>query len=243
MREEELELYIRARHIGSIIKYLRMDDRKGLHVTDIVYGCPKYARYVLDSRESGTEYKNISEDGLIRITAGKLFDSISFGDWHHVDLKMRIDGMYELYGQIDDILYLDGKLIVVDKKTVVTSPPKEAHSHYVNQVRYYVSMLYFGEILGSEIGDTEALRRLLEKIDEIYGAILYIDIGVTTKTRISEAKVIGKWKMEEAEEIYYEVAEIVRKVMDGRGKEIKMSWFCQYCPIMNSCYSEFLGEI
>lgn len=217
---------IRVEHVASLLRYLNEEERRGLHVTDIVYGCPYYAKWVVSERASNNR-RNVDEAGLIRLVVGKLLHTIPFGKWHHVKVMYRD----LLEGEIDDILFLDDVLYVVDKKTVVERPPKEAHGHYQKQVQTYIFMLKNGKILTSEKGDVEELKKLVgEKM--IKGAILYVDISASTRTVVSDvlavdySDVVGDW-----------VDWMIDEVMKDEPTKC-VSWFCHYCPIMNLCWGE-----
>ena len=237
-----LEWEIRRRHVSSLLKYLKQD-RKGLHVTDIVYGCLRYAANAYFSRALAEE-RNIDEAGLIRLSIGKLLDSLPVGDWHHVDMEYEFGGG-KLLGQIDDILYNDGELVIVDKKTVADKPPREAHDHYVRQLESYYVMLLRGEIVGCEIGDVRELKRAVERARSIKLAILYIDVSASTKTLVSDVKVFDPPKLEEAKRNLDEALSEFFRIMKTHGGDVMKyppapSWICHYCPVMNRCWGEVL---
>ena len=242
-----LSEYIRIRHISSLAKWLNEnDDRKGLHVTDLVYGCMRYARWVVRAREEDRT-RNIDEAGLTRLAIGKLIDMIAFGDWHHVDLLYVNPRGHELRGQIDDIIFAgleNGRpvLVVVDKKTVEGIPPKIAHSHYISQVETYIAMLMSGaEIVGVECGrfTKQDLIDYVMDAEAIYGAILYIDISFSTKTKVSDVKILGRYTRSWANERIREINGMMDVVYDPLEEDAEPTptWFCQYCPIMNECYN------
>jgi hypothetical protein len=232
-----LEWEIRRRHVKSLIKYLQ-EERKGLHVTDIVYGCPRYAVNNYLSREAGV-VRNIDEAGLIRLSIGRLLDSLSVGDWHHVDLELNAGGI--LHGQIDDIIYKDGTLVIIDKKTVAEKPPREAHDHYVKQLQYYYAMLLEGKIVGSEIGSVEELEKAVREADSFKLAILYIDVSASTKTMVSDVKIFDPPKLQEVSaELKRIVRDFYATLLISGGDVMKFkpepSWICHYCSLMNVCW-------
>ncbi|MEM4458311.1 MAG: PD-(D/E)XK nuclease family protein [Candidatus Caldarchaeum sp.] len=224
-----LEYEIRRRHVASMVKYLS-EKREGLHVTDLVYGCPRYASYVVQARKNNIP-RNIDEGGLLRLSMGKLLDTLVVGDWHHVDLAM--GGKF--VGQVDDIFYDrdDDALVIIDKKTVVEKPPREAHDHYIRQVQIYAYMLRNGEILGCEVGSVERLRELAASA-KLKGAVLYVDVSVSTKTMVSDVKVfdIDDKSLETTGRF---LAWMTEAIQSPRPEAVP-SWFCHYCPIMNECW-------
>lgn len=229
MDPDAVAFEVRRRHVRSLWQYLRSEDRKGLHVTDLVYGCPRYAAYVVEAREKGAS-RNLDEAAMIRLGLGKLLDSLPVGDWHHVDLAMELGGR-TVVGQIDDIVYHDGTLVVVDKKTVMEKPPREAHDHYVRQVQIYIYMLTHGQIVNSEVGDVEALRSLVAAGVPILGAILYVDLTASTRTMISDVKLIDY----KEENVVGFLKWMVKEIGSVRPRAAP-SWFCHYCPIFAECW-------
>ena len=223
--------YIRMRHIGSLVKYLE-EHREGLHVTDLIYGCSKYANWIANARSSGVYTRNIEENGLLKLAIGKLLHEIHVGEWSNI--KIEFDGVY---GEIDDIIFRDGTLIVIDKKTTHDKPPKEAHDHYVIQVKAYMLGLKRGNIISCERGDVEKLRRLvnmwLDNKISMLGAILYIDASRSTVTMISEVKIVEPPNSEFEKQFIALIEETLKR------PKARPSWFCyKYCPIMNKCYVE-----
>lgn len=234
-----LEWEIRRRHVAGLLKYLREEKRTGLHVTDLVHGCLRYAAYQYVSRELEAE-RSIDEGGVTRLAIGKLLDSIPVGDWHHVDL--RFDG---LQGQIDDVMRYGDDLVIIDKKTVAESPPRDVHDHYMRQVQYYAAMLKYGEIVGCETGDLELLKQLVAEARRFILAVLYVDVSASTKTRVSDVKV---WIIDEdvVNDVLRELRRMVKRFYETKAEnsldvmkfEPNPGWICQYCPIMNICWSE-----
>jgi len=232
---DSIEYMVRRRHVRSLLNYLE-EERTGLHVTDLVYGCPRYASYVMSARRDKAAKRNIDEGGLLRLAMGRLLDSLPIGDWHHVDLVLEKSG---LMGQIDDIIYRKGiggdELLIVDKKTIVEKPPREAHDHYLTQVLIYAYMLRYGSIVGCECGDLDLLRKLSKSSQtKLRGAILYVDVSVSTKTMVSDVKVfdIDSKALADVEKFL----EHMLSGVNSLNPEAVPSWFCHYCPIMNDCW-------
>lgn len=231
-RFDELAFRIRMRHVASMVHYLESGERRvGLHVTDLVYGCPKYARLTVMSRHGGDYVRNMDEGVITKLTIGKLLDSLPVGDWHHVNVKLG-----PLLGQIDDIAYEDGKLIVIDKKTIADKPPEQAHDHYVRQVQLYMYILRHGEVESCEMGDVERLRELLSNGTPMVGAILYVDVSTSTKTVVSKVVQVPFHPIAAAQVEQF-LNWMLTEIESERPKA-RPSWFCQYCPYMIKCWSE-----
>ena len=237
MRMNDLERYrgeILLRHRRSMSEYLKDGRQRGHHVTDFVYGCPRYAWYVYELREEvGDEDRPLSERDMTVFTIGKKLDELVVGDWHHVKIRKRIYDV-EIIGEIDDLIIDSDNLVVVDKKHLRGKPPKEAHSHYVTQVNSYIYFLIDGcAVEGVEYGDLEALRgRLSGSFAKLYGAVLYIDVSLET-SQISDAVI---W------EVTPEVLSQIGKFWFGMVRDVKkfppppnISWFCNYCPFVRRC--------
>jgi CRISPR/Cas system-associated exonuclease Cas4 (RecB family) len=234
---DDLERYraeILLRHRRSMSEYLKDGREKEHHVTDFVYGCPRYARYVYELRvEVGDEARPLSERDMTVFTVGKKLDELVVGDWHHVKIRKNF-GSVEVVGEIDDLIIDSGVLIVIDKKHLRGRPPKEAHSHYVTQVNSYVYFLVNGcEIESTEKGDVERLKSMVKVgFRKLLGAVLYIDVSLET-SQVSDVLI---W------EVTSEDLSQMSKFWRAMAVEIwadppppNISWFCNYCPFVRRC--------
>jgi len=237
IKMDDLERYrteILLRHRRSMSEYLKDGRERGRHVTDFVYGCPRYAWYVYKFREEvGDEDRPLSERDMTVFTVGKKLDELVVGDWHHVKVRKRIHDV-EVVGEIDDLIIDSGKLVVIDKKHLRGKPPKEAYSHYAIQVNSYIYFLVDGCTVESvEYGSLEALRKNLSgNFSGLYGAVLYIDVSLET-SQVSDVVV---W------EVTPEVLNQIGKFWHAMVRDVKksppppnISWFCNYCPFVRRC--------
>jgi len=147
------------RYYKGLLSYLNTEREKAPHVTDFVYECARFAKWVYEDRLADVP-RNYTERDLMTLAVGKKLDEIVVGDYHHVTLLLKNEDN-RLFGEIDDVIIDDGAkiFIILDKKTVRQKPPKEAHSHYVNQVEFYYAMLAGGAIVyrcGNADGDKAA---------------------------------------------------------------------------------------
>jgi CRISPR/Cas system-associated exonuclease Cas4 (RecB family) len=237
MRMDDLERYraeILLRHRRSMSEYLKDGREKGHHVTDFVYGCPRYAWYVYQFREDvGEGDKPLSERDMTVFTVGKKLDELVVGDWHHVKIRKKI-GNIEIVGEIDDLIIDSDALIAVDKKHLRGKPPKEAYSHYAIQVNSYIYFLVDGcTVEDVECGDLEDLREKLSgNFARLYGAVLYIDVSLET----SQVSDVAIW------EVTPEILSQMAKFWYAMVRDVKksppppnISWFCNYCPFVRRC--------
>lgn len=239
---DDLERYraeILLRHRRSMSEYLKGGREKGHHVTDFVYGCPRYAWYVYKLREEvGDEDRPLSERDMTVFTVGKKLDELIVGDWHHVKIRKLINGI-PIIGEIDDLIIDSDKLVVIDKKHLRGKPPKEAHSHYVTQVNSYIYFLIDGCTVESvEYGRLDALRVKLDgSFSRLYGAVLYIDVSLET-SQVSDVVVweVTPEVLEQTRKFWQRMVMEVRKGHVGRDPPApNISWFCNYCPFVRKC--------
>jgi len=237
MMMDDLERYkaeILLRHRRSMSEYLKDGRERGHHVTDFVYGCPRYAWYVYKLREEiGDEDRPLSERDMTVFTIGKKLDELVVGDWHHVKIRKDFDGI-EIIGEIDDLIIDYDALIVIDKKHLRGKPPKEAHSHYVTQVNSYIYFLIDGcTVESAEYGDLEDLReKLKERFTQLYGAVLYIDVSLET-SQVSDV-VIWEVKHEDLVQTAKFWRSMIREMV-LKPPMPRISWFCNYCPFVRRC--------
>jgi CRISPR/Cas system-associated exonuclease Cas4 (RecB family) len=237
MRMDDLERYrteVLLRHRRSMSEYLKDGRERGHHVTDFVYGCPRYAWYVYKLREEvGDEDRPLSERDMTVFTVGKKLDELVVGDWHHVKVRKDFDGI-EVVGEIDDLIIDSDVLIVIDKKHLRGKPPKEAHSHYVTQVNSYIYFLVDGCVIdGVGYGDLEALREKLSGcFTQFYGAVLYIDVSLET-SQVSDV-VIWEVRPEDLTQMAKFWRSMIRE-MALIPPVPRISWFCSYCPFVRKC--------
>jgi len=247
MANNSIKALVLLRHRKSMSQYL-MDKRdKTYHVTDFVYGCPRYAKWVYEIRQSEPEdeLRPLSERDMTVFTIGKKLDELPVGDYHHVKLRKVIGGL-EIVGEIDDLIIMNNIAIVVDKKHIRGKPPKDAHSHYVAQVNTYAYFLKSGcEIVSIEYANDGAtpavLNKLLKNVTKYYGAVLYIDVSLETNT-VSD---VVDWEIDPKdfatiEENLEKMVELIQKAGD-KPAEPKVSWFCNYCPFIRRCAEVGLG--
>ena len=247
MSDSFVKTMILLRHRKSLSQYLVDKRDKTYHVTDFVYGCPRFAKWVYELRlsEPEDELRSLSERDMTVFAIGKKLDELPVGDYHHVKIKKTI-GSIEIVGEIDDLIIVDNKAIVVDKKHTRGKPPKDANSHYVTQVNTYAYFLRSGcEIVGIEYAADGAtpmvLSKMLKNVNKYYGAVLYIDVSLETST-ISD---VVDWEIDSKdfatiEDNLKRMVEMIEKAGD-KPAEPKVSWFCNYCPFLRRCAEVGLG--
>ena len=227
MADEYVKSLVLLRHRKSMSQYLKDGREKAYHVTDFVYGCPRYAKWIYDLRmQENSEDRPLSERDMTVFTIGKKLDELPVGDWHHVKLRKTIGGL-EIVGEIDDLIIDDDLVIVIDKKHIRGRPPKEAHSHYIAQVNTYAYFLKSGCVIdGVEVGDLKELLRRLKDVNYYHGAVLYIDVGLET-TVISD---VVDWEIEDRdfEQIRENLTSMVSSITIAKDgvPEPHISWFC-----------------
>jgi intein/homing endonuclease len=227
MADDYVRSLVLLRHRRSMSQYLKDGREKAYHVTDFVYGCPRYAKWIYDLRmQENSEDRPLSERDMTVFTIGKKLDELPVGDWHHVKIRKTIGGL-EIVGEIDDLIIDEDLAIIIDKKHIRGRPPKEAHSHYIAQVNTYAYFLKSGCAIDSvEAGDLKELSRRLKDVNYYHGAVLYIDVGLETAV-ISDVVdwEIGDREFEQTREsLSFMVSSII--VAKGGAPEPHVSWFC-----------------
>jgi len=242
MADEYVRSLVLMRHRKSMSQYLRDGREKGYHVTDFVYGCPRYTKWVYELRQAeGSDDRPLSERDMTVFTIGKKLDELPVGDFHHVKVRKTIGGV-EILGEIDDLIIDDDLAIIVDKKHIRGRPPKDAHSHYIAQVNTYAYFLKSGCVIDSvEVGDLKDLLRKLNGVNYYHGAILYIDVGLETSV-ISD---VVDWELTDRdfEEIRENLSYMVSAITTAKGgvAEPHVNWFCNYCPFLRRCSEVGIG--
>jgi CRISPR/Cas system-associated exonuclease Cas4 (RecB family) len=242
MADDYVRSLVLLRHRKSMSQYLKDGREKAYHVTDFVYGCPRYAKWIYELRmHENNEDRPLSERDMTVFTIGKKLDELPVGDWHHVKLRKTIGGL-EIVGEIDDLIIDDDLAIVIDKKHIRGRPPKEAHSHYIAQVNTYAYFLKSGCVIdGVEVGDLKELLRRLKNVNYYHGAVLYIDVGLETAV-ISD---VVDWEIEDRdfEQIRENLTSMVSSITVAKDRipEPYVSWFCQYCPVIRRCSEVGIG--
>jgi hypothetical protein len=232
------------RYYRGLLNYLDAEREKHPHVTDFIYGCARFAKWVYEDRLADVP-RRYNERDLMTLAVGKKLDEIVVGDYHHVGLRLRGWGD-ELFGEIDDVIIDDrGKIfIILDKKTVRQKPPKVAHSHYINQVEFYYAMLYGGALVyrcGNADGDrvAEHVGRAFKDYKRV-AVILYIDVSAESVWQLSN---VVEWEM--TDDRLGKAYERLRMLYEESLKPLpkpSYGWFCNTCPFFRRCVEAGVGD-
>jgi CRISPR/Cas system-associated exonuclease Cas4 (RecB family) len=217
------EEYVKKLFVASIVNEITKDRGDSVHVSSMVYECPRLLAYMLEEKVETIEKANADnvelgdvEDSLYRIWIGTKLHETPLTEMHEKKYVSEYKG-YKVSGTIDEILDVDGKRYILDKK-FVAKLPSAMYEHHRNQVMFYsvlmrdvdgikadgIILLYFKPML-SAYGE-ERMKVFIEDISE---------------------KDIDMYK------------EKMLDILDGiKERRAKRSWYCQYCAFYDRCKLE-----
>lgn len=208
--------------LKRVLEDMEEEREEGWHVTELVYDCLRRCYYERNYKEIlksvDTDVSgNLSEDTILTFWIGKKLHEMPLSRRHEYAVRWK-----DIVGRIDEILEIDGELIILDKKTVrkqVNSP----YGHHIKQVEMYSALLFAQD--GIEVNK---------------GAILYIDVAnknskvFTFGLEKDKTKILAE--MERKRDILTEAIE------KGIPPEPKISWLCNYCNWFERCIRDYDDE-
>ena len=134
-----------------------------------------------------------------------------------------------IYGSVDDVLKIDGKYIICDKKTTgsisyfqrATSKPSESHVDQINRYKVLLKKCY--------------------NIDSDHGCVVYISNNVDKESR--DKPVTLSFKLAPLEETLQDMIIKAREIKDSLTSRTYpprvKNYLCDgYCPYATKCFSE-----
>ena len=229
MNEEEVAEAINAKFREGVRKWMDEEqakrDKAIFHVSSFVYGCIRKVWY---EEKYSDKIAPVDEEGLLRMWIGVKLHETPITDWHEtpiwIDFPVKSFG-----GRLDEIFEIDGKKILIDKK-FVNKLPISMNDHYFKQIMYYAALLlYSKEIVVDGVGIHYMLPTVSYK---------------SAKREQTFVKFVSKKEiLETGEEIKRMVYSLLSHLETNTLPEPKRSWYCDYCPYINSCNADSLEYI
>ena len=193
----------------AVIKAATQEVRRTIHVSDLTQDCMRKTAY----RLRGFTPEPLSFKQAVPLVHGTaLHEKISLGGDNEVSVSAIIAND-EIKGTIDDIIKVDDKIYIIDKKTTAKSIPKKIPAQYEWQLNIY-KLLYYME----------------KKVDIKYGAICWIDKSSgwkNHKTYIVEL-------LDNQNIMEYVLCKLA--VLSTKRLPAKVtSPLCNYCPFFKEC--------
>lgn len=227
-----LEDKIKWIFLRKVVEEMEEDREDGWHVTQLVYECLRVAYYSklyaeLIANIEGMDDSVISgmdEETLLTLWIGKKLHEMPVSNvihgsvvMHEYPVKYEV-GDVKIVGRIDEVLEVDGELIICDKKTVRTMPSKP-YEHHVKQVNMYSALLYAQDGI---------------KVNK--GAILYIDV-------VNKQSKVYTFALEpDKDKVIFEMEMKVRKLQkalkERKPPEPKPTWYCGWCRWFIKCVKD-----
>jgi len=203
-------------------KVSKRERSKAIHVSDLTSPCTRKTWYNFHSTEVP-----INLDSICNFYLGILLhEQAKLGKRNEVPVTANIrekkpvnvseinqDNFYEcVTGTIDDILEINGKTVIVDKKTT-NRIPEQPSEEYQTQINIYKLLLYINE-----------------GIDVKKGAILYLEKPSSFKE--TACFVFDLMNLEEIERmVIYKLDELKSQTEPNR----VITFRCDYCPHFKTC--------
>lgn len=207
----QIESIIDSLYEKSIISYeAKQTPRNEIHVSDLTSECSRKAWYRMNNFIPD---KKDFKKALPLVHGTMLHECCALGGLEH-ELKMsRPTRFGALVGSMDDLIEIDGELIICDKKTTKKSIPREVPDNYKTQMNIYAYMYW--EQTGNKINRA---------------AIIYIDKS-------------SGWERHKTILFDLEPLESTKLLIDSKMKEITQkeipqrvkSFLCPWCPFYTEC--------
>lgn len=222
MNLTEIEEEVNKRFHAGVRKWMEEENAKRdtsyFHVTSLVYKCKRKVWY--ESQYYDLVNK-VDDASLSRMWIGTKLHETPISEMHEFPVWFQFEGA-SVGGRIDEIMEIDGKKFIIDKK-FVSYIPKEANEHYMEQVTFYAALYYLQKgVFVDGIG-----------IHYYKPTASYDDEGGKERTFI---------KLLTQEEIL-KFTDYIKDMVSDISNHIKnhtlpdpyQSWYCKYCPYRLSC--------
>lgn len=221
----KLEDKLKFLFLKAVLEDMDEDRGDSVHVTEIVYDClrkPYYDRLLkekLASIDDDISPKGLSEDTILTFWIGKKLhempiSNFTVGDVLAHELPVGLED-YDVVGSIDEIVELEGNIIIVDKKTT-RRPVSSPYSHHIKQVEMYSVLL----------NETYGIRANM-------GAIIYIDVS-NKKVQVYTFR-LGHNYDSVLREIKTKAMALKRAIEKKELPPANVSWLCNYCAWFERC--------
>lgn len=199
------------------------DRKPTYHVTSLVYGCPR--KSIWEKRDAEIARKlDIEGDGIFKVWMGTELHKTPITKMHEVELQYEKHGIV-LTGTIDEVIELDGKFYILDKK-FVDNTPREMRPHHRTQVAYYAVLL-----------------KLLKYITVEGIILLYYNTGLRDEWRVTPF--IEPFTDTDYINYENELNSRMKDIADNEKNALppnifsKAEWICGYCKYREICKREW----
>ncbi len=224
MNEEEIAEEINKQFHDGVRKWMADENSKRdmsyFHVSSFVYKCKRKVWY---EAKYSDKVPPLDDASISRMWIGTKLHETPVSDLHEVPVWYEFDGV-KLGGRIDEIMKVDGKTFIIDKK-FVNYIPRTPNDHYIEQVKFYAALYRL---------NTGTL------VDGI--GIHYYKPTVSYKDEDQKMREKTFVRFVDEEEIlkFEKYIEEMLKDIDYSLKndvlpEPMASWYCEHCPFMASC--------
>ena len=216
--EKQIELEIANRFWRAVIRKVEegSGDRRGIHVTDLVYDCLRRAYY---DKRLGELISAVSDsEGLMVVWIGQMLHEMPIDPArceHEKQIEVELDGV-KVEGRIDEVCRFGETHVVIDKKSTRTIP-SSPYDHHVKQVLFYSAIL---------------IKRYGYRVS--HAGILYLDVA-NLKTRLfifpvsmQMVDVAMKEMEKKAKTLHHSLSRNIPPPPDP-------GWLCSYCPYFKRC--------
>jgi RecB family exonuclease len=224
LNDEEMDVKraVESKFIHALLTFLSEEDR-GVkpHLTNFVYKCLRrgYWEWQENKNRKEKELRQLDEKETLTFAIGKKVHEIPMSKYHEFEVEYK-----GITGTVDEILFLEKAIVIVDKKTSVAL--RELAEHHQVQVEYYAVMLYENGYLADVkiVGNKQVGKPL-------WGAVLYVDInGKAINAQVFKIDLIkAKRELDEKIEIFKKCDET------GKVPQSYIYWLCSYCPYYAPC--------
>ncbi|MEM0143984.1 MAG: PD-(D/E)XK nuclease family protein [Candidatus Parvarchaeum sp.] len=224
MNEEEIAVEVNKKFRDGIKDWMTSENskrEKSFHVSSFVYDCTRKVWY---ESKYDDKVPEPPDDGLFRMWIGTKLHETPVSESHEIPLRYNYMENW-FTGRIDEIMEIDGKTFIIDKK-FPQRLPRTANDHYLNQVMFYAALLKKTKgIVVDGVG-----------IHYFTPTVAYEAHGEREKTfiRFVTPEEIDKY----VEKIEQMMNEVITKLKNNTLPEKNVSWYCTYCPYKVSCDAE-----
>jgi CRISPR-associated protein Cas4 len=222
--EKSIEMDITNRFWRSVIRKLEdgSGDRRGIHVTDLVYDCLRRAYY---DKKLGDLVSAISDsEGLMVVWIGQMLHEMPLDPdncEHEREVVIEFEGV-RVEGRVDELCRIGDSYIVVDKKST-RSIPSNPLDHHIKQVLFYSAIL---------------TRRYGYRVS--HAGILYLDVA-NLKVKLFVIPVNAQIVEVSLRELGRKARTLSQALQSNTPPPPEPGWLCSYCPYFKKCVMDGWG--
>ena len=227
-----IESDIEKKFEEAIKKFSSGNDEKrlsGFHVSSMSYDCKRNIWYNI-KLQSGKEN---SIDGIYRMWIGSKLHETPITENHELKMKTKRNS-YILSGTLDEIVEIDGKKYLIDKKFQQYLPMKMLEHHRIQVMYYAVLLKDLKDIDVDGVGIVYFPPYMKQQTDKAGNPI--------PRMKVVVAQVTPQILEEYRKKLYDFVDETSDKLKKNELPDKNASWYCQYCPYKEMCDIDSKGD-